>query len=346
MNSEPIEIVVKPRSYRQMGKYIKSLVSELKSTEDRYEKDRVIKKLMFTCDRRIVPTLIDSMYEKGRGFWESEAFVCYLPRDRKIKEHVLHVAEKRGLAAGMQAVLEAFDCSESEFKEIISVSLASDDVDILGWATIAAQEHPDDEHMAKLITIATNATQAEPDEQLHRIDRERAIYAIAHNRTNEGVKALRALLGNPDKEIRRTASHAIRYAYRRHPVYPKHSDDKYTAKLVPIAMDCNDPRQTSMIVEIVRTRTQEGVEAIETLLEDPDSNIPLAEADEGVKAIRDLLRSRNKDVRDMTAAMIRAVYRTYPGRPLRYDDFGDEFRESFEERKRRVLERLRTQPVQ
>ncbi len=345
VNSEPIEIIVKPRSYRQMGKYIKSLVSELKSTEDRYEKDRVIKKLMFTCDRRIVPTLIDSMYEKGRGFWESEAFVCYLPRDRKIKEHVLHMAQKRGLAAGMQGVLEAFDCSESEFKEIITVSLASDDVDILGWATIAAQEHPDDDHMAALIAVATNANQAELNEGSYQLARERAIYAIAHNRTNEGVEALRALLGDPDKGIRRTASDAIRYAYRRHPVYPKHSDDKYTAKLVPIAMDCNDPRQTPMIAEIARSRTEEGVKAIKTLLEDPDSNVPLAKTDEGLRAIRDLLRSPNKNVRDMTTGIIRVIYESHPGRPLRNDDFGDEFRESFEERKKRVLERLRTQSV-
>ena len=64
-------------------------------------------------------------------------------------------------------------------------------------------------------------------------------------------------------------------------------------------------------------------------------------SDEGVKAIRNLLRDPDKDIRDMTAGIIQQVYRNYPGRPLREDDFGEEFRESLENRKKTILEWLK-----
>ena len=359
VNSEPIEIVVKPRTDEEMAEHIKQVSKRLETIqmprtewphhlkpEIRRERETIIKKLMYTCDRRIVPTLLDLMYNSrlnNDAFWASEAFVCYLPRDRKIKDKLVEAAKNRGLVAGMQPALEAFDCSESEFKEIIAVSLMSDDPDIFAEGVGAAQEHPDDDHMPALIAVATNVKPADLNKPSYRTARERAIYAIAYNRTYEGVQALKALLDDPDESIGRMASDAIRYAYRRHRIYPEPADREYTAQLVSIAMDCNDPRQTSMIVEIARTRTEEGVKAIKTLLEDPNKNVPLAEADEGVKAIRDLLRNPNKDVRDMTAQTIRFIYKSYPGRPLRYDDFGDEFRENFEEQRKKLLERLRRQ---
>jgi len=356
-DSEPIGITVKPRTDKEMADYIRELSNELQKSripkngwtydslsEMRRAREEAVKRLMYTCDRRIVPTLIDLMYEnhhKNDAFWAKEGFVCYLPREPKIKEAVLEAAKKRGLARCMQTVLEAFGCSEEKFKEIIGISLASDNLDILGEGVGAAQEHPDDEHIPQLIAIATDANRPDPNRPFYAIERHRAIYAIAFNRTDEGVKALKGLLKNPANDIRRTTEEAIRGAYKRHPIYPKFSDAEYTAKLVLIATNLKDPRQISFIYEIARTRTEKGVNAIKALLEDPDRDIPIAESDEGVKTIRNLLRDPDKDIRDMTAGIIRQVYRTYPGRPLREDDFGEEFRESFEDRKKRVLERLR-----
>lgn len=356
-DSEPIGITVKPHTDKEMADYIRELSNELQKSripkngwtynslsEMRRAREEVIKRLMYTCDRRIVPTLIDLMYEKHHkndAFWAKEGFVCYLPRDLEIKKVVLEVAKKRGLVPCMQTVLEAFGCSEEEFKEIIGISLASDNLDVLGEAAGAAQEHPHDGHIPALIVIATDANRPEPNRAFYAIERHRAIYAIAFNRTDEGVKALKGLLKDPDDDIRRTTEDAIRQAYKRHPIYPKFSDAEYTAKLVLIATDLKDPRQMSFIYEIARTRTEKGVNAIKALLEDPDRDVPIAESDEGVKTIRNLLRDPDKDIRDMTAGIIRQVYRTYPGRPLREDDFGEEFRESFEDRKKRVLEGLR-----
>ena len=344
VDSAPIEIIVKPRSYRQMRRYIKGLLGKLKASKTLIEREELIKKLIYTCEPRIVPILIDLMYEnhhKNDAFWAREGFVCYLPRSPEIKEAVLEAAKKRGLAGCMQTVLEAFGCSEEEFKEIITISLASDNLDILGEGVGAAQEHPDDEHIPQLIAIATDANRPDPERPFYAIERHRAIYAIAFNWTDEGVKVLKGLLKDPDEDIRRTTEEAIRQAYKRHPIYPKFSDAEYTAKLVLIATDLKDPRQISFIYEIARTRTEKGVNAIKALLEDPDKDIPIAESDEGVKAIRNLLRDSDKDIRDMTAGIIRQVYRTYPGRPLREDDFPEQFRKSFEDRKKRVLEGLK-----
>ena len=93
------------------------------------------------------------------------------------------------------------------------------------------------------------------------------------------------------------------------------------------------------------TLTEEGLKAIKALLENPDMDIPVAKTDEGVHTISNLLRNPDKDIRDMTENIIRQIYRTYPGRPLRKDDFPELFREFVEERKANnkiFLERLKT----
>jgi len=358
VDSAPIRITVKPRTDKEMWDYIRELSNKLEAIKTpptwrttREEREELIKKLIYTCDRRIVPTLIDLMYENhhiGDAFWAKEGFVCYLPREPKIKEAVFEAAKKRGLARCMQTVLEAFGCSEEEFKEIIEISLASDNLDILGQGVGAAQEHPDDEHIPALIAIATDANRPKPNRPFYAIERHRAIYAIAFNRTDEGVEALKGLLKDPADNIRRKTENAIRGAYKRHPIYPKFSDAEYTAKLVLIATDFKHPRQMSFIYEIARTRTEKGVNAIKALLEEPDRDIPIAESDEGVKAIRNLLRDPDKDIRDMTAGIIRKAYRTYPGRPLREDDFPELFREIIEKRearKKRVLEEPKSEQL-
>ena len=350
VSSPPIEIVVRPRSHWQMGRYIKSLLKQVKairpseSWEIVRQREAILAKLAYTCDPRIVPTLIDLMYKNyhtNEVFWAAEAFAFYLPRDAKVKNQLIAVAKKRGLADGMCSVLEVFGCPEEDFKEIITISLASHSLDILAEGTAAAQEHPDDDHMPALIAIATGDDDQKANQRLYRIERDRAIYAIAFNRTDEGINALKRLLEDPDRQIRRTTELAIRQAYRRHPEYPKHSDDEYTTALVPIAQDCNHPRQIPMIAEIARSRTREGVRAIKTLLKDAHQKLAIAESDKGVKAISELLKSPDKDTRQMTANVLEVIYKDYPGRPLRDDDFGEEFRESIEQRKKRVLTKLR-----
>jgi len=359
-DSEPI--TVKPRTDKEMADYIRELSDELEKSkipksgwtyrtlsEMRRAREEVIRRLIYTCEPRIVPILIDLMYEnhhKNDAVGAKEGFVCYLPREPKIKEAVLEATKERGLARCMQTVLEAFGCSEGQFKEIITISLASDNLDILGEGVGAAQEHPDDEHTPQLIAIATDPNRPDPNRPFYAIERRRAIYAIAFNRTDEGVEALKSLLEDPDEDIRRTAEEAIRLSYGRHPVYHKYSDDEYTLELITAAGELKNASViTTLVSEIIRTRTEEGIKAIKLLLEDPNKDMPAAESDEGVKTIKNLLRNPDKDIRDITADAIRFAYcRIHPGRPLREDDFPELFREIIEERKarkKRVLEGLR-----
>ncbi len=350
VSSAPIEIIVKPRVDKEMADYIKGLSKKLKGIKipktgmtRKAWKEIVatVKKLMYTCDPRIVPTLIDTIYKyQHTDFWMIEAFLYYLPREPEIKKVIVEMAKKRGLVrgmGGMQYLLEELDCNEEEFKEIIRISLTSENPDIQSGGAGAAQRYPDDSYTPRLITIATDA-----NSRAHWT----AIDALAYNRTDEGVKTLRVLLNNMNQDMREAAAHAIRRAYQDVPVYPKYPDDEYTSALIRVMKDpnCSKWMFVYAITEITRTRSEEGVKAIKALLEDNDKDIPIAETDEGVQTIRNLLRNPDKDVRDMTENIIRQIYRTYPGRPLRKDDFPELFREFVEEREannKRFLERLK-----
>lgn len=353
-DSASIEVVVKPRSRWAMGWYIRKLLRQLKKIKPsrKWEvvkkRTAIIAKLAYTCDSRIVPTLIDLMYEnhhQNEVFWVKEGFVCYLTHDVNIKKLVLEVAKKRGLAPCMESVLEAFDCSEEEFKQVIRISLSSDDPNIVSRGVITAQTHPDDEYMSKLISIALDPNRPDPNRHFSSFERHRAIIAIAYNRTEEGVKALRSLLEGPDEGIRKTTKEAICQAYKRHPVYPKYANDEYMSELITVATDSNHPLAINSLYIIARTRSEEGVEAIKTLLENPNMEIPIAKTDKGVQTISTLLRNPDKEVRGMTENIIRQIYRVYPGRPLRKDDFPELFKETVEARekqKKRILEWLKS----
>jgi hypothetical protein len=104
--------------------------------------------------------------------------------------------------------------------------------------------------------------------------------------------------------------------------------------LITAAKDSNHPFATNFLVgTIARTRTEEGIKAIKALLENPDMDIPLAQTDDGIQTICNLLKHPDKKVRDITEIILSQIYRTYPGRPLREDDFPELFREFVEERK-------------
>ncbi len=394
VESEPIKIIVKPRSDRQMEKYINSLIEKLNSLdvpsdskitqiENRHyqklegdpnhfhsdppelsnwkpgqlrraweEREEIIDKLAYTCDSRIVPALIESMYKNGSNNEIASirfAFLLYLPKDVKTRNLLLKAAKKRGLANGMTGALERFGCSEKQFKEIIAVSLVSEDLEILNESIVAAQKHPHDDHMAKLIEIALDPNRPQPYRTWYAIERGHAIYAIAYNRTDEGVKALKILLKDSEKSIRRDAEYAIQHIYEYHPAFYKYADDEYTAQLVSQLTD-HDTMDTMdrmdmmhwivAIREIARTRSQEGIEAVKALLEDPDKDIPIAQTDKGVKALKSLLKNPNKVIRREAARLIQYSYKYDHGRPLRNDDF-PQFNLDAKTRKERVLKALR-----
>jgi hypothetical protein len=244
------------------------------------------------------------------------------------------------LVEGIDSILEHFGCGEAIFKEIISLSLASEDPTVVSMAALTAQQHPADEHMPTLVAIATNADYGK-NRRLSSLAQTRAIHALGHHRTDEGVAALKSLLESPERDIRRTARGTIRHGCKRRRIYPQQVDEGYTATLAAIATDAGHPHRFRAVVPILDTRTKAGAAALKLLVRDPNAHVPIVETDLGVRTIRDLLRHSDPNVRELTASYVRSVYREWPGRLFRIDDFPDEFEIDWEERKKIVLERLR-----
>ncbi len=207
--SEPIEITIEPRSPSQMGQYIHSLSKELKdikpsnsAEEERAQeqKEDIMLKLMYTCDKRIVPVLIDQMYDEDSSFWVSEAFQCYLPSDPEIKNAVLEVMKKKGLPRLSDQSLLHIGLTDSEFKELILLSLKSKNRDILVSGALAAQEHHDDSLIPLLVAIA---------QDINSPARPQAICELANSPDELSLRTLNLLLKDKDRDTRNTALRAI-----------------------------------------------------------------------------------------------------------------------------------------
>jgi len=344
VRSAPIQIEVKPRSRREMGNYIRDLTAKLNSLEAdaglkaMREREHLAARLAYTCDTRIIPTMLDLLYNErtfsNEDFKAVQAFRCYLPHTDEVRMAVLTAARTRGLAGGSAIVLEHLGCNEADLAGVIRLSLASKDPNTVRHAVLAAQEHSADEHMPRLITIATGTEAGDFGR------RESAIYAIAYHRTDEGVATLKTLLNDPNARIRKFTADTIRYAYRRHPVYPKKVDEAFTKALVLLATDPRHIRRYSAIWAIAKSRTPDGVKVVKTLLADPNADVPLAETDLGVRTIRDLLHDSDRNVRERTKYEIEFAYHEYPGRPLQPDDFPAEFREDPETFEQKTLNGL------
>lgn len=229
--STPITIDVKPRTDKEMDDYIAGLTNQIAalvpSKDYRYQgqMDSLVMKLMFTCSPTAVPALLNAMYQPSQGFWESEALLFYVPRTGEVKQMVIATASNRGLANGMQQALAAYGCTNrEELMPIIARSLVADSTNTWQAGALMAQQYADDSYTLRLIALATETNSPARDQ---------AIYALAANRTDEGVKTLKALLHDPDLRICQTTMNAIKSAYnyrgtwRGRPLNPEDFDEKY-----------------------------------------------------------------------------------------------------------------------
>lgn len=210
--SEPINITVGPRSTAELESYIAGLTNQIAgltpSEDTRYsaEMQSLVMKLMYTCSPKVVPTLLNTIYEPKHGnFWEIEALRFYITHSEESKQAVLAVVAKRGLVPGMTSVLEDYEFGKEQLRPLIARSLAADCPESWSAGALAAQQFGDDSFTARLIAIATNRTSTA---------RTQAIYALALNRTDEGVKVLKQLLTDTSEPLRRDVDQAIRTAYR------------------------------------------------------------------------------------------------------------------------------------
>lgn len=225
VNSEPVNITVRPRSDKEMDAYIGDLTNQLATSAS----DALVMKLMFTCNPKIVPALLNAMYESGGSrFWESEALKFYVPHSEATKLEIVTIAAKRGLVDGMQNILSDYGYTNGEaFCPFIERSLAPDNPHSWQAGATAAQQYGNDAFIPRLIALAMA-----PGNHA----RIQAIYALAANRTDEGVKTLKSLLDDPDPEIRKTTERAIRTAYNWRGIWqgrllkPEDFDEKYQVR--------------------------------------------------------------------------------------------------------------------
>jgi len=212
--SPPIRIKLQPRSDDEMAAYVKELSTQLADTDDEQVRAALVRKLMYTCDHRIVPPLIEAMYKSdAASYWAGEAFCYYLPDDSEINHALLNTAAKRGLAIGMLWTVQQRGVTREQIKPLIEVSLSPDYPAAWREGALAAQQYAEDRFTPRLIVIATDPTSTA---------RTQAIYALALNRTDESVATLKRLLREPDplkpkgRTIRQTTEAAIRGAYLYH----------------------------------------------------------------------------------------------------------------------------------
>ncbi len=344
--SVPIQIEVKPRSRSEMGTYIAEVTARWKSLQRdgdygiQQEREHLVSRLAYTCDTRIIPTMLDLIYKKPGGngtFHACEAFWGYLPHTQEVKDAVMTAIKTRGFSEHWTALFYHPDFA-AERTQFIRQSLASRDPNSILAATHLAERYPADEYIPKLIAIATGRglrTLGLPTG----LKRDGAIQAIVQNRTDEGVAALKSLLNDPNAEIRKTTTEAIKRRYYIGPFYPEREDEALTQALVSVAKDPNDPFRSGSIQAIIRSRTRDAAAAINALLADPNADVPLAQTDLGVRTIRDLFSDSDPAIRHATRSWIGTYYKPV-GRPLGPDGFPPEFQAAFEQWRQEVTKVL------
>jgi hypothetical protein len=334
--SRAVKIVVAARSDEQMGQHVEQLAVKLEGARNAEEKASVIRKLAYTRDRRIVPALVGWNYDGGDSALLCAAFENYLPIEARTKEMVLRAATKRGLTEILIRVLERFGCSEEQWKEVIVASLASDDETCVRAAVCAAQNHPADAHTKRLIELAED-----PDS----LSRRAAITALARNRTDETVQAIRGLLADADDEIREVTKVALsvgrlwtpgdvtlaankRKSAGREGTESKWREERHSVRqVIAAAKDARNPNRWNAVFRLAERLTSEDAGAIEEYVRDSSKKSETGARSKEVKAVVELLSGSDKDVVDRVITILRIPREVHRGRAFRPEDFPEIYAE-------------------
>ncbi len=220
--SPPIAVEILPRSDAEMAAHVAGLSEQLALSQDDEVRRDLAEKIVYTCDTRAVPALIEMFYVSGNAsWWAGAGFHYYIPAGQEVTDALIAAATARGLGNGMLHAIERVGTPE-QLKSLISISLAPEHP--AAWAEGAggAINHPDDAFMPRLIEIAMNRNSGSQTRDLDALAaRWSAISALAFNRTDESVAALKKLLDEPDDPsrisgemtIRQRTEQAIRSAY-------------------------------------------------------------------------------------------------------------------------------------
>jgi hypothetical protein len=329
--SETISITVLPRSETDMDDYIGNLTNQLASSAPGRDSDNLIKKLMYTRSPKIIPAVLRALFaDNDRGLWEDLALVDFVPHTDETRKAMLEAANNHALSPPMTWVLSQFGFPKEQIRPLILAGLASEHPDEWPEGANLAAYYPDDSFTERLITIAKTAGSNA---------REGAIRALAFNRTDSGVKALKALLGDPDPQILGELATAIGIAYdsstnasgrpmppgdftaqELKPLIEKQlawqvGDKTYVLNLIRLFGD-DDGTFTERLVAMAESKGSGRIQAMYALA--------FNRTEEGVQVLKALLNDRDKMTRTIAEDAIRSAYTSRGGargRPLRPDDF-------------------------
>lgn len=202
INSEPITVAILPRTESEMDAYIGELSNKIAAIPS----VRLVTSRRMPEDVRVTEAVPDpAMCEPASdGFWEAEALLYYVPRSEAIKQALIKTASEHGLQNNMEYLLRQYGVSAEEMKPLIQRSLAPDNPQAWASGAVAAQQFSDDAFSSRLAAIASGTNSGARDQ---------AIYALAANRTDQSVEALKSLLNESDPHIHMTVTNAIQTAY-------------------------------------------------------------------------------------------------------------------------------------
>jgi hypothetical protein len=368
VKADLLGLTLLPRTEQEMADYIIGLTNQVMAqlaqappktggppTQDLAD---LVMKLMYTCRPQIVPALLRILRENGpeilkdgstrisgrtsgnEGFYANEALLYYVPQSEEVGEAIVEAATQNGVIGNLEGLLGQYEFDKAKLKPLIERALAAENDDLGEWhngAGLADSAYYDDAFSGRLIAIATNASATASS-------RSAALYALAYNRTDEGVQALRSLLNDPDQKLWTPLAIAllnglepkVKTPTGRH-LYPEDFDsadvrpllermlvstnltdrifgaslaeqfgnDALTAKLVALAMDPQRATRDSAINALALNRTEEGLKTLKKLLNNPDSAVSKMAED----AIRNAYTARG----------------TARGRPLLPGDFDPKY---------------------
>jgi hypothetical protein len=293
----------------------------------------LIMKLMCTCSEKVAPTLLKDFYAPNNdSFWVNEALLYYVPRSPQTKKAVLDCALDRGLGenGNLSSLIQRYGFTKEELKPIIERALAPDNESSWSSGASLASQYGDVAFVPRLCAIAKNPKSN---------GQNAAINALANCRTDEGVATLKQLLDDPHQKIWTTLAFALLNAFetRQNSTEESLRPDDFTAsdikpligrmlsegrggdvsaglrliqqfgsedfndQVLAMATNSTETFRQSAIYALASNRSEAGVAALKTLLDDPDLTIrQCAET-----AIRNAYTSRG----------------TLRGKPLKPDDF-------------------------
>jgi hypothetical protein len=195
VRSNTLAVAVRDRADADVAREAAALGSRLQAEAekvgewgDRGNVDDLAWRLGFLGDAHAVPWLLDAMYRLRRAYVEATILAYYVPEQQRTRRAMLGEARRRGLAPDMQWALEVLGATPAEMRAAIARSLAPDNRPAWPQGALAAQIHGDDAFTARLVALATDPQSGAQDQ---------AISALALNRTDAGVAALRKLRLGP-----------------------------------------------------------------------------------------------------------------------------------------------------